>query len=103
MLIELFILFQILGIGFFITAFFTKQEVLWGVSLIISAVLMYTSFNVEYFAYEPNLTTGIYNPIFISSSYPYLMGLNLLFFGLSITFSLFDMFDKYGTRNESFR
>ena len=96
MLVELYIFFEIVAICLFITSFFTKQEILWAITAVISGILMYTSFNIETFVYEYSITLGAYVPISISYSYPYLMGINMLFFILALVLGLFDMFDKYG-------
>lgn len=96
MLLQLFIFFQIVVIGLFLTAFFTKQEILWAVTAVISAVLMITSYHIEILTYVYNVTLGAYQPQIITKSYPYLTGLNILFFGLCLLFGLFDIFDKYG-------
>jgi hypothetical protein len=96
MLVEMYIIFQILVIVLFFVSFFTKQELLWVVTLVFSGVMMYTSYNVEYYIYEFNSTVGAYNAVVISHSYPYLMGLNLVFLSLSLILGLFDTFDKYG-------
>jgi len=98
MLIELFILFEILTIGLFFTAFFTKQELLWALTLMFSGVLMFTSYSIEYYIYQYNATISAYSPILITNNYPYLTAINLLFFGLSMILSLFDVFDKYGSK-----
>lgn len=98
MLVELFVFFQIVGIGLFTAAFFTKQEILWAITLVVSALLMFTSFDVEYFVYEWNATIGAYYPVAISYSYPYLMALNMVFFVLAMILGLFDLFDKYGAK-----
>jgi len=97
MLIELFIFFEIVLIGMFIAAFFTKQEILWTITLVIAGVLMFTSYNVETYVYEFNASINVYSPIIVSHNYPYLMGLNMLFFVLGLVLGMFDLFDKYGT------
>lgn len=96
MLITLFIFFEILVIGFFITSFFSKQEILWAITSVLSGVLMFTSYSVEVITYEYNVTSSIYQTTIISYSYPYLMGLNMLFFVLALLLGIFDLFDKYG-------
>lgn len=101
MLIEIFIFLQFIAIGLFITSFFTKQEILWALTLLFTGVLMFTSFNIEYYVYEPNITTGMYTPVTINLSYPYLMGINLGFFVLAMVLGIFDIFDKYGTKMAS--
>jgi len=84
MLLSLIILFEVVMVGAFATAFFTKQELFWLLSTFLSGVLMIVSYNVEII-----IENGIYNyPM------PYLMGINLLFFALTILFGLFDIFDK---------
>lgn len=103
MLIEIFIFFEIVMIGGFLAAFFTKQEILWSVTSVLSGVLAFTSYNIEYYVYQFNTTLSIYQPIAISHSYPYLMGINLLFFVLALVLGLFDLFDKYGGGDEDNR
>lgn len=97
MLIELFIFFELLVIGMFLLAFHTKQEILWGIVTVLSGVLMFTSFNIEHYVYVYNATLGAYSPVQVVHNYPYLMGINMLFFALSLLLGLFDMFDKYGS------
>ena len=98
MLVELFIFFEVIALGLFITSFFTHQEMLWALTLVITGVLMFTSFNIEGYVYEFNASTSAYSPVVVSHSYPYLMGLNLLFFVIALILLLFDMFDKYGKK-----
>ena len=96
MLTEIFIILQIVMIIIFFIAFFTKQELIWGIVLVLSAVLMITSFNVETYVYEFNSTVGAYEPVITSSSYVYMMGINMLFFGLAVLMGFYDIFEKYG-------
>ncbi len=96
MLLVLYIIFQVILIGLFFTAFFTKQELLWSLSTVFSAVLMFSAYNIESYVYEFSIEVGAYVPMIIGNSYPYLMGLNILFFGLSLVLGLFDIFEKYG-------
>ena len=97
MLIELFIFFEIVLIGMFIASFFTKQEILWAITVVLSGVLMFTSYSIETYVYEFNATAGVYSPIIVSHNYPYLMALNMLFFVLGLVLGIFDLFDKYGS------
>lgn len=64
----------------------------------VSGILMFSSFNIEYYVYEYNATLAAYQPVAVSHSYPYLMGINMLFFVLAMILGLFDLFDKYGSR-----
>ena len=98
MLIGLFVFFEIIVICLFVASFFTKQEILWALVLIFSAVLMFTSYTIEHYVYEFNITLGAYQPVLVTHSYPYLMGINMVFFVLAMVLGLFDLFDKYGTK-----
>jgi len=98
MLVELFIFFEIVVIGLFITSFYTKQEILWAITIVITGVLMFTSYNIEGYVYEYNASKTAYDAVLVSHSYPYLMGLNLLFFVLALILAIFDLFDKYGKK-----
>jgi hypothetical protein len=84
-------------LGFFITSFFTHHEILWAVTLLLSGTLMFTSYNIEYYVYEFNSTTNAYVPVIVSHSYPYLMGINLVFFVLALIMCIFDLFDRYSS------
>ena len=96
MILELYILIEILMIGVFFTSFFIKQEILWAVSLVTSGLLMITSYNVEIGAYVFNPANGAYVYELISNSFPFMMGVNMLFFVLTLVLGMFDLFDKYG-------
>ena len=96
MLITIFIILQMLTLAIFFTAFFTHQEILWAISAVMTGMLMYSSFYLETYVYEFDVTLGAYAPILTANNYPYLMGLNMLFFCLTILLGLFDLFDKYG-------
>jgi hypothetical protein len=98
MLVELYVFFEIVAIGIFIASFFTKQEILWAISLVLFGFIMFSSYNVEYYVYEWNSTISAYYPVAVTHSYPYLMGINSVFFVLSLVLLLFDIFDKYGTK-----
>jgi hypothetical protein len=88
--------FEIVVIGLFIASFFTKQEILWALTLVFSGTLMFTSWNVETYVYTYNATIKAYSPELMTNNYPYLMGLNMVFFVLAIVLGIFDLFDKYG-------
>ena len=64
----------------------------------LAAVLMFASYGIEVHSYEFNSTINAYEPIVITSSYPYLMAINIAFFGLGLILLLFDIFDKYGSK-----
>ena len=96
MIVELFIFFEISVVVLFLISFYTKQEILWSITAVISGTLAFTSFNIENYVYVFNATSNAYNPVAVSYSYPYLMGINLMFFSLALILGIFDLFDKYG-------
>jgi len=87
---------EIILVVMFLLAFFTKQEILWGVVSVTSGILMFSCFNIQQYIYEFDVGTGAYNTILNSTSHPYLMGFNMLFFALSLVLGFFDIFEKYG-------
>lgn len=103
MMLELFIFFEVVVIGLFLAAFFTKQEILWGIMNIFSAILMFSSYSIEMGGYIFNSSMSAYQPIIISYNYPYLSGINLLFFVVGLILMMFDIFEKYGNRTFNFR
>lgn len=98
MLLELFIFFEILVIFLFMVSFFTKQEILWAMTLVISGTLMFTSFDIEYYVYNYNQSLGAYYAVLTTHPYIYLSAINTIFFVLALILGIFDLFDKYGTR-----
>jgi hypothetical protein len=98
MLFPLYVILEIIAVALFLASFFTKQEILWAVTLLTTALLMYSSFGIEYYVYGWNTTIQAYSPQMMSFSYPYMMGFNTLFFVLSLVLGMFDVFDKYGTK-----
>jgi hypothetical protein len=98
MLLDLFIFFEVITIGIFLTAFFTHQEILWALTSLFSATLAFSSYSVQYYIYQFNISISAYSPIMVTYSYPYLSAINWVFFGLSLALGIFDLFDKYGTK-----
>ena len=96
MLVEFFVMFQLLMLITFFTAFFTHEEILWAISFLLSGTLMILSYNIQFMRYVFDPATGAYLTEIATYSYPVLMGINMLFFGLSMAVGLFDIFDKWG-------
>ena len=94
-LLELFIFYQLIVIALFVLSFFTKHEILWALTLISSAMLMMSGYTIEQPIYVHNATSGAYDTVVMTYSYPYLVGFNMVFLSLALILGLFDMFDKY--------
>jgi len=85
MILELYIVIFIIMIGFFVLSYFLKNEIFWAITMLLSGFVMITSYNIEI----------IKETQIITLSYPYLMGVGLLFFVLSLILGIVDLFDKY--------
>jgi len=101
MLIDIYIILQTITFVLFFVAYFAKQEIIWAIVLVLSGMLMFSSNLIETYTYSFNVTLGAYIPYMQSNSYPYLSGLNVLLFGLSVVFIIFDIWSKYGTQLKS--
>jgi len=91
MIIELFIFFEIVTVGLFVLSFYERKELLWALTLVLSAIMAINSFFVEKTYYIFNGSTA-YVPTVISNSYPYIATINILFFSLSMLFMLYGIF-----------
>jgi len=98
MIIDIYIFLEIIMIIAFATAFFTKHEIIWAISAVLSGVLAVTSYGIEYYVYEYNASILAYSPVMVFHSYPYMTGINLLFLTLGLVLGIFDLFDKYGAK-----
>ena len=103
MLLEFFIIFEVVMLITFFIAFYTKQEVIWAISFLLSGVLMIVSWYVEILQYVFDPATGSYALEAVYTSYPVLSGINFLFFALALVFGVFDIFDKYGLKLGNFK
>jgi len=99
MLLEIYILMEILMFTLFLISYFTRQDMLWIITSGIAGIMMVNSYNVEIAGYLFNAVTGSYEIITTSFSYPYLMGINLMIFALALLFGTFDIWDKSGHGN----
>lgn len=96
MIFELYIFLQVLMVTTFFVAFFTKQEVLWVITAVLSGALMITSYNVEFARYAYDAVLGAYTYGWTTQSMPTMMAINMVFFVLALLMGMFDIFDKYG-------
>ena len=96
MIYSLFLMLQVAVFLIFFTAFFTKQEIIWAISLVLSGTLMVSSYNVGIQTNVFNSVIGVYEQVFVAHSFPVMMGINMIFFVLSLILGMLDYFDKYG-------
>ena len=95
MMWQFYLFFELILLALFITSFYTKQILLWTITLVLGGIMMFTSYDIGWYVYQYNFTTEIYVATVISHSYPYLMAVNLIFFVLALVLGIFDMFDQY--------
>ena len=67
-------------------------------TLVLLGTLMFTSWNIEAYNYQFNVTQNAYQPILVSNNYPYLVGINMIFFSIALILGMFDLFNKYGSK-----
>ena len=96
MLLEIYIIMQILVFVLFFIAFYSRQEIIWVLTLVMTGITMMSSYTVEVLAYNYNTTINAYVLTTNVFYYPYLMGINLIIFALSLIFGIFDIWDKFG-------
>jgi hypothetical protein len=103
MLLELYVFYEVLAIGLFIAAFFTHQEILWGLACVFAGILAFASYGIDTYVYSCSIdptvssTVPICKDILITNHYGYLKWINVMFLSLWIVLLLFDLFDKYGS------
>ena len=83
MILELFIFLELVMITTFFISFFTKQEILWAITAVLSGALMVASYNVQVTKHVIDTTYGVVVPTLTSFSFPFMMGINLMFFLLT--------------------
>ena len=94
MILSLFIMLEVFMFVSFFISFFTKQELLWVLTLILSGTLMITSYNVEIIDSTMELA---------QFTFPVMMGVNTVFFIIALMLALLDYFDKYGISTFKFK
>ena len=101
MLVDIYCILLIAALIIWFMAFYTKQEILWGIAAILFAVLMMSSYGIEMLVPTYNASFNGYQYNIITESYNYLAAINMIFFGLVWVLGLFDIFDKYGKKMNS--
>ena len=103
MILELFIFLEFVMIATFFVSFFTKQEILWAITSVLSGALMIASYNVQMTKHVLDTTHSVVVPTLTSFSFPFMMGINLMFFLLALILGLLDFFDKYSISTFNFK
>lgn len=98
MLVEIFIIFQIIALILWFIAFYTKQEIIWAIAAVFLAFLMMSAWHIEILVPVYNTTLNVYQYQVEIFRYNYLSWINTLFFALAMIFGLVDLFDKYGKK-----
>jgi hypothetical protein len=96
MMVEMFMFLEVLVVVIIGIAFFTKQEILWFLAVVVAGILMFASYDIQGYVYEYNETMGAYQPVIVSNPYIYVSYLNMIFFSLALILGLWDVWQKYG-------
>jgi len=92
MIIELYIIFQVLILILLYLGWKEKHPIFWIFSFIFSGIQIFTSYNIEYIVmiYE---NTGVLTSNIVNLSFPILSYVNILFLVVSITMFMWDIFN----------
>ena len=96
MLMGIFVVFQVIVILLFVGSFFLKKNIFWVLTVVLSGILMFSAWGVETYSFQYNSTIELMQPTITATSYPYLAGINMIFFAAGIIYFLFGIFEKYG-------
>lgn len=98
MLLELYIFYQVVAIGLCIAAYFTRQPLLWAVAMVVTAMLTFTSWDVEKTVYEFDNITSAYVATTQTFQYGYLFAINLGMFLLALIYFILDIMTIFGAQ-----
>ena len=98
MILEIYLTIFILMIIMFFVAYFMRQELVWIITMALSGILMFSSYGIEILGYTYENVTNSYVVSTSLFSYPYLAGINLIFFALSLLLGFYDIFDKFNNK-----
>lgn len=95
MLIEYFLLMQIVVFVFFIIAFYARHELMWALVILLSIVTAFNSANIEYAHYEFNVLTTGYDWATTNYYYPFMIWINAAVAVIALLFFIFDIWEQY--------
>lgn len=82
MYIEYYITLQIIMVASFFLAYYTRQLLMWSLAFLLCCVLLISSFGIQIGPETVSYTTALL--------------INLMFFLITIWYTITDIFDKYG-------
>ena len=90
MIIEMYIMFEVLILMLILLGWFRGHIMFWGLGFVFSAIQIFTSYNIEYvvFVYDTVLTTHVK-----SIDYAILSYINMIFLAICIVMFFWDMFN----------
>ena len=92
MLIEIFILIEILALGAFALSWFGKNPIMWAVSVIIFGIQIITAFNIEFYIHVVSVGGQITTTVINHSSI--MAYINMIFFFLSLVMFFWDIYNE---------
>lgn len=100
MLLEIYIVLQLIAIVAFVLIFKTKSPLVSATSMVTSGILMVGAWVLRIsssYVWVASIRAYAMEPVFVET--PYLAGFNIMLFGLSLVYFFTDIFDIY--KNES--
>jgi hypothetical protein len=95
MLLEIFLVMQIIVVALFFVAYFVRNEMVWALTILFSLLLAMNCLDIQYNHYEFNVTTLGYDWSTTTYNYPFLMWANIVLVAFSLLFIVYDIWEKY--------
>lgn len=95
MLIELYLFYQAVTLLAFYLGYNYKNYTMWGVTLLLTGMMMFLSYYVEKTVYVYNATLGAYEVSTVYYTMPYLAAINFLFFSVALLYMMYDIWENY--------
>lgn len=92
MIIELYIIIQVLAFLLYLFCWYSRNVLMWGLSVIIFGIQIFNSFNIQYLiTIVESLTSFVTETITVSSLT--MVWINVLMFSLSLMLFFYDIFN----------
>jgi hypothetical protein len=95
MIIEIFLVMQVIVIALFFISFFVRNEMLWALTILFAIILALNCLDIQYNHYVYNTTTTGYDWAVTTYTYPFLMWANIVLVAFSLLFLIYDIWENY--------
>lgn len=68
---------------------------MWGLTILLGSIITFSSLDIQYYFYAFNATSASYSLASTTSTYYYIMWLNIVVVAFAMLFLGFDLYEKY--------